>query len=138
LHARSLCHATEELERVERALMNVVGSAEVRVSRTEGVHGNPIEVLEANLDDPVAIQQFFSRLSRDDIAEIDRTLDLRMDVERNLFLRVDKQSAFRGDVRLGSGDDVVSIRLRVHAFPAKREVAIRLVHESLSELAAGR
>lgn len=138
MHVRVLRHATEELEKVEKAMATVLSGVQVRVSRTEGVHGNQIDVLEADMEDPVAIESFLSRLSRQDLAEIDRTLDQRVDAERNLFLRIDKQSAFLGDLRLGSGDDVLSVRLRVLAFPAKRDVAVRLVRDCLAELMAAR
>lgn len=138
LHARILCHATEELEKVERALRNVIGEGEIRVSRTEGVHGNPITVLQVDLEERRAIDAFFSRLSAGDLEEVVRTLDQRVDEERNLFVRVDKQSAFNGHVRLGSGGDVVSVRLRIMAFPAKREVAVECARDYLTGVIAAR
>ena len=138
MHARAICHATEELDRVERAIRSVVGDAELQVARTEGVHGNEIRVIQADVEEVAAIRAFFDRLSTEALREIQDSLDQRIDEERNLFLRVEKQPAMVGEIRLGTGDDVVSIRLRVIAYPAKKEVAVGVVRKYIEELIAGR
>jgi RNA binding exosome subunit len=132
LHARAFVHATEVRERVEQALRNVVGEGPITSTETEGVHGNAITILE------VGVPEMFSRLSEDDLRTLLHTLDSRIDEGCNLFIKLDKQSAFLGEARLGKGDDVVSIRIRVAAFPAHQEVAVGVVREALEEELAGR
>jgi len=131
LHARTICHATEDLERVKQALRNVVGEEEVRVSRTEGHHGNPIIVLEASVADPKAIDEFFHRVDERTVSSMIETLGCRIDDGCNLFLKIDKQAAFLGTVQMAQNDDVVSVRIKVNAFPARPEVAQGIVKEHL-------
>ena len=138
LHARAFVHSTEVRERVEEALRNVVGGGELRSKATEGVHGNPIVILEADILDPEGILRFFSRLGEDDLHALLHTLDGRVDEGCNLFVKVDKQSAFLGQVRLGKGDDVISVRIRVTAFPAKQHIAEQVAREALEQELARR
>ncbi|MEM4233212.1 MAG: RNA-binding domain-containing protein [Thermoplasmata archaeon] len=138
LHARAICHATEELERVEETIRAVIGDADLHVSRTEGVHGNEIDVVQAEVDDGRAILAFFDRLSTESLRKVAETLEQRIDEERNMFIRIEKQLALAGDIRLSTGDDVVSVRLRVRSFPAKKEAAVRVVRQFLTELIAAR
>lgn len=134
LHARALCHATEDPEKVKLALSTAIGYEDISVSRTEGHHGNSIHVLEAHVDDEAAIRRFFEKMESDDLAEILRTLESRMDDKCALFIRLDKQSAFTGTTKLGRNDDVISVRLRVRAYPSKFSVASGIVTEFIEGL----
>ena len=123
LYARAFCHATEDLEKVNRALRNTIGDAEIQTSRTEGHHGNPITIVEANVESIEEISRFFEKLAVDDLRFVLDTLSTRMDEGCNLFLKIDKQAAYKESIRMRCNDDVISIRIKVIAFPAKREVA---------------
>ena len=133
LHARAFSHATEDLEKVKQAFTNAVGELELKVSRTEGHYGNPIVVVEGETREASKISEFFGRLGDEDLGMILRTLDSRTDEGCNLFLRLDKQSAFGNDVRLSEGEDVVSVRIRVGAFPSKCEVAKENIRKFVTE-----
>ncbi len=132
LHARAFCHATEDLERVRLAMANVLGDVETRISRTAGIHGNPITVLKTVINDHESIMNFVKQLTEEDLEELLRSLDSRIDDDCNLFIRIDKQEAYQGRVRLARGDDMISIRVRVIAFPARCSVASDVVRELLS------
>jgi RNA binding exosome subunit len=134
LHARILCHATEDPEKVKLALSTAIESEDISVSKTEGHHGNPIQVLEAHIDDEAAIRRFFERMDSDDLAEIVRTLESRMDDKCAVFIRLDKQSALTGTIKLGRNEDVISMRLRVRAYPSKFSVASAIVTEFIEGL----
>ncbi len=133
LHARAFIHATEVLERVEEAMRNTVGEVELRTTETEGVHGNPIAIVEADVLEPEDVMKFFSRLGEDDLHALLHSLANRVDEGCNLFVKIDKQSAFQGQVKLGKGDDVISIRIRVAVFPARQELAEQLIREVLEQ-----
>jgi RNA binding exosome subunit len=137
LHARTFCHATEDLERVRSALENAVGKSEINISKTEGHHGNPIVILEAAVEGMDGIDRFFSKLSRIDVGELLSSLSSRIDDSCNLFVRIDKQAAFKDEIRLGRDDDVISVRVRVRSFPAKREAAYMIAKEYLEGVLAG-
>lgn len=133
MYARAFSHATEDLEKVKLAVSNTVGPEGLEIRGAEGVHGNPISIVEATALDQDAITYFFSRLSDGDLQTLMNTLEKRVDEGCNLFLKIDKQSAFMGRVQLGSGDDVVSVRLRVAAFPATCDVAQRNAKEAIEQ-----
>ena len=138
LHARTFCHATEDLCRVKTALENAVGKSEIRISRTEGHHGNPIFILETTLEEWDGMDGFFSRLGKEDIEELLSSLSSRIDESCDLFIRLDKQSAFKGETKLGRNDDVISVRIHVRSYPSKREIAASAVREYLVERTAGK
>ena len=134
VHARALCHATEVLDRVERAVKNVVGEAELETRRTAGHHGNEILVVEAHSTDSGSVKHLFGKLSSEDRERLISTVDQRLDEACNLFLRIDKQAAFEGRVTLATSEDSVAVRLKVSAFPAKPEAAARVVTEFIHGL----
>lgn len=123
LYARAFCHATEDLEKVKQALLNTIGDAEIQTSRTEGHHGNPITIVESSVESIEEISRFFEKLAADDLRFVLDTLPTRMDEGCNLFLKIDKQAAYEERIRMGRNNDVISIRIKVIAFPAKREIA---------------
>jgi RNA-binding protein len=134
LHARTLCHATEDLGRVELAMTNALGPVDLTVRKTEGHHGNPLTIIEAVIDGEREISEFFRRLRDEDLETVAVSLAARVDEGCNLFIRLDKQSAFEGDLRLADSDDVVSIRVRVSTYPAKADLARGIVEGFLREL----
>ncbi len=136
LHARALCHSTEVLDRVRQAVRTAVGDVELQTTRTSGHHGNEIVVVEAHSADPDTMRCVFEMLSMADRAEILRTLPQRLDESCNLFIRVDKQEAFLGTLKLSGSEDVIAIRMKVTAYPAKKEVAEERVTEYLRGLEA--
>lgn len=132
---RTFCHATEDCDRVSKALLNVAGPADIRVSKTTGVHGNPITILEATVKDGRGIGAMIGRLKEEDIRTLLDTLQKRIDEGCNVFFRLDKQRAFAGEAILTSGEDVILVRMKVKAFPAKCELAERGTRDYLeSEL----
>jgi len=138
LHARALSHATEDLDKVTAAMKNVLEGADMVVVRTEGHHGNPIAVLECTIESAREIDGFLRKLPDEAIAVLMDTVDKRVDDGCNLFLKLDKQEAYAGRTRLGTGDDVISIRLKVRAFPAKAEVAKEAARRLFRDILASR
>jgi len=131
MYARTFCHATEDIDKVRLALTNVVGDTDVRTSRTEGHHGNPILILDASVASMDEIAAFFEKLNASDIERLRESLESRMDDGCNLFMRVDKQAALNEDVVLAAGEDVISIRIKVVAYPSRRDIALGSVVEFL-------
>jgi RNA binding exosome subunit len=134
LHARAFCHTTEDPERVLKAMACVLGHVETETLRTEGYFGNPMEILQASVHDRDLITDFFRRLSPQDRESIANSLGTRIDEGCNLFIRLDKQAAYLGEVKMVAEGDVISVRVKVNAFPARCEVAQVIVSEFLEEL----
>ena len=135
MHGRALCHTTEHLDRVEKAIAEAFSDCELQRRKTVGHHGNEMVVVEARSsynDLPVALLR---RLPPQDLETLARTLEERIDDSCNLFIRIDKQRAFVGELSLAHNDDVVAIRMKVRAFPAKKAAAVKVVSELLREIA---
>jgi len=131
MHVRALCHATEKLESVKQTVLNVIGEAELQVSHTSGHHGNEILIVEARVEDAQRGLELFHKLSDSDKEMVLNTLEKRVDESCNLFLRVDKQAAFRGKMTLAQNDDAIAVRMKVTAYPAKKEIVVRMLRDML-------
>ena len=131
---RAFSYATEDVKRVEQALRSLLPE-DVELDRVENVghHGDRIVVLSARVERADEMRHVLDRLA--ELEDLDRVLDEldeRVDDNCALFLRLDKQAAFRGDVRLGPG---LTVRTKVEAYPAKKEKAVANARETLSRLA---
>ncbi len=131
---RTFCYATEDEKRVEEALRTLLPEEfELDRVESEGHYGDRILVLSARVERADELRHVLSRLA--DLEELDRLLDElddRVTENTELFLRLDKQAAFSGDVRLGEG---ITVRAKVEAYPAKKEQAVENAEDVLERLA---
>lgn len=135
LEFRVHCHSTEEEEKVLKALNFVTGGAESTKSSAEGFHHNPIIVLTATLKNAQTIRAFWGRFKES--RELEPLLDdlgTRIDEDGNLHLRLDKQEAFGGRLKVVRHDDIISMKGKVAAYPARREKAIEVALSYLKEV----
>lgn len=116
---RVSAHATEDLERVERAVYNLfpagrIEETELKRDVIKGHYGNPITLLETRMKDGEMIKAFVNRLTTG-LSELDKEAVLReanLHIEKtSLYLRLDKQAAFEGELRLHKADP---IHIRIH------------------------
>ncbi len=127
-------HATEVEDRVREALAFLSGGEDPSVKRTEGHHGNAITVLKASLHRLPDIRAFWDRVrSQGQIPSILAELETRLDARGLLFLRFDKQEAYRGRIRLVRHADIVSVKGKVAAYPARRDRALEVARGYLEE-----
>jgi RNA binding exosome subunit len=110
-----IAHATEDVEKVERAVSFVLGlisHAEVGLSRRylTGHHGNVITTISARLSanqlSPDALKMLSQRLPESDRAFLSRDMRNCLDEDGNLYLRFDKEEAFLGNLKLQHADPV--------------------------------
>jgi len=113
-------------------MLNALGEIELHVSVAKGHHGNPMEIIEARTEKMREIDGFFKKMQAEDLEVIDRTIESRIDDACNLFLRLSKQDAFHEIIRLATDDDAIAIRIKIRAYPAKRESAIVQAREYLA------
>ena len=132
---RTFCYATEDEKRVEGALRTFLPEEfEVERATSEGHHGDRIVVLSTRVERADEMRHVLDRLSDLDTAsQLAAELDERVDENCSLFLRLDKQAAFNGDVRLGEG---ITFRAKVEAYPAKKEQAVENAREALEAFIA--
>jgi RNA binding exosome subunit len=128
---RTFCYATEDEKRVTQALRTFLPE-ETAIERqtTTGHHGDRIVVLSARLENADDVRYVLSRLVElpDYDALLDE-LDDRVAEDCSLYLTLDKQAAFRDEIRRGDG---ITLRTKVEAYPANREAAVENAREGLT------
>ena len=134
MHFRVFCHATEDEIKVDQALKFASGAEDITREVTEGYHGNPIIKLEVFIKEKRRSRDFFSRLDEDVIQELVVTLEKRVDDDCNLYLRLDKQEAFLGNLKMTTSDDAIAVRAKIESYPKKRETAMKSVTEFLESM----
>jgi RNA binding exosome subunit len=132
---RTFCYATEDDKRVEQALRQFLPEDfEIERATSEGHHGDRILVLSARVERADEMRHVLSQLAAlDEVERLRDELDERVDDNTSLFLRLDKQAAFGGDVALGEG---LTFRAKVEAYPATKEAAVANAREALDEFIA--
>ena len=132
---RAFCYATEDEKRVEEALRTLLPEEfELQRMENEGHHGDRIVVLSArveNADDIRVVLNCLEELPTQDHQRLFGELDERVTDNTELFLTLDKQAAFRDDVRLGDG---ITVRAKVEAYPATKEAAVENARDVLESL----
>jgi RNA binding exosome subunit len=116
---RVFAHATEDLDKVLTAVRNVLPPEKIdnivfRKTNLAGHHGNPIVLFETRIKDRGTVQAVFEKLSSG-LSTLDKE-QLNSEISRhlekgNLYIRIDKQSAYLNQVRLSTEDP---IHFRIH------------------------
>ncbi len=110
-----LCHATEDVKKVLKAVQNVVGSeAAEKLSMTsenlKGYYGDPVTLLRIFLLEKEVCEKVFSRilssLSEAEREELWRERSKKGKHGGKLFVRLDKQEAFLGKLRQSDKDPI--------------------------------
>lgn len=132
---RAFTYATETERRVETALRTLLPE-EFEIDRTHsgGHHGDPITVLSARVETAGQLRELLSRVATlppTERARLCEEVDERVDENASLFMSLDKQAAYGGEVRLGDG---ITLRGKVEAYPATRENVIAAARELLEGL----
>lgn len=126
---RVFAHATEDLEKVLTAVHNTLPaeSADTVVFRKAtltGHHGNPITLVEARIKNRKVAQAFLEKLVLS-LSMVDKEAlgsEIGQHLENgNLYIRLDKQSAYLGQLKLSSTDPV---HLRMHFRKPRAEEVI--------------
>jgi RNA binding exosome subunit len=119
IDVRVFAHATEESEKVLTAARNTLppesaDTVTFKKTTLTGHHGNPITLFEARIKNRKVAQAFLVRLASDLSIMNKEALngEIAQHLENgNLYIRLDKQYAYLGELRLSSTDP---IHLRIH------------------------
>lgn len=113
LEARAYAHATEDLDRVVEAVRNVAPGGRIAVAKARGHHGNEIAVVTAEVEGCEASDALKYILNNLDEIEFNIFIN-SININKNrLYIRINKQKALSGVLRLDEGDDVVVVEARV-------------------------
>lgn len=116
---RVFAHATEESVKVQTAVINLFPTdlAENLIfqkTNLTGHHGNPIILFTAKLTDKKMLPETLKKIGKDlgvlDKEELNQDIKLHLE-KGNLYLRFDKQSAFKGSLKFSQIDP---IHMKIH------------------------
>lgn len=131
---RAFVAATEDEGRVREALGIFVPLNRISATSANGHFENEILILEANLRKKES-QAFFQILNEQlpagERARLRREIPERLEGESHFHLRLDKQVAYKGMIRLTESSDALDVSALIKTYPAKREEALRILSELL-------
>ncbi|NWF97132.1 MAG: hypothetical protein HXY34_13400 [Candidatus Thorarchaeota archaeon] len=131
---RAYSRGTEVLSRVQTAVLSLYPEAvrervDLKVTPTEGHNQSPIMVLSADLrgkkDCHHVLTSILGRLEPSDRQTLMSTLEQRLDENCTLYIRVEKQDAYLGRVRLAVGPDLISIQVHLRDYPRCTPESVR-------------
>jgi len=136
----TIIHATEDPEKVATAIRNLslgempVGST---VNRAKGHHGNEIVTMVFTIRNAKNVEGFlrniWNGLSQLDRTEVHSSLTSRIDNAGTLFLRIDKQEALKGRIRL-QDTDPIKIAISFRTMSPKEVGFVDSIRKSLEEI----
>jgi len=134
IDVRTFVHATEDEEKVQTALLNTLppdagNVVTLKKNNLTGHHGNPIMLFEARIKDKHAVQRVIMKLSSG-LSIMDKEVlgdEIGRHLEKgNLYLRLDKQSAYMNELRLSITDP---IHFKVHFKKSNADQVIGICRE---------
>ncbi|MEM0329647.1 MAG: RNA-binding domain-containing protein [Nitrososphaerota archaeon] len=139
-----LCHATEDREKVLRAVGNVLSGAADKISVSsetlKGYYGDPVTIMRIYLLDENACEEVFLRilssLSRLEREELWSERAKKGKHGGKLYIRLDKQEAFLGRIRQSDKDPiriVVEVRGSMDALRKRLEERLREIEARSSQ-----
>ena len=131
---RFCAHATEDVDKVVKAVQNILPSEYVQdvtfeQNVVEGHYGNPITFFETRIKEKETVCALVEKLS-DNLSSLDKK-ELNREIHRyiekgSLYIRLDKQAAFQGKIKLVTSDP---IRIRIRFKKTKLEDVLEVCRE---------
>ncbi len=126
-------HSTEDPEKVAEAIATLIPfEFEIVASKAEGHFGNPLIFLEVEITRKRELRDFWNSFIEtigDQKEILLNELDLRIDEDGFLHIRVDKQEAYLGRVIIITRGDGIVIRVKITTYPLKRENVIKAARD---------
>lgn len=136
----TITHATEDPEKVEQAIRNLCPdktSIAFTITRAKGHHGNEIVTSVLSIKNAKNAESFlpilWKSLSQLDRTEVYSSLASRVDSSGTLFLRIDKQEALKGRIRL-QNTDPIKIEISFRSKPSRHDEFVNNVRRTLEEI----
>jgi RNA binding exosome subunit len=124
----SFIHATEDPDKVIAACRNILPvdyADEITFERRDlmGRYGNPITILRARIKKKQVLEAFIENLTGS-LSEVEKEylasdVKRRIDDKGTLYLRLDKQEAFLGQMKLGNIDP---IKITIKVFRSRKRL----------------
>lgn len=147
---RVFVYENEDLDLITDALLNILPSARVETEEVEGLLEEPMVILSGMISKKRYTKEFLNNLlaiDKDQLSKLYNDLDKKMDEKGNLFLRFskdfkvlesDENNRLENDLedsidlnqwKILDGGDSIHLKIKVAAYPAKKEVALKILDE---------
>ncbi len=136
IKVKAICYATENEDLIHDTMMTLTGTEDFDVDVSEGMHGNPMIIIDAELTHSKDFKTLFINLGPEIIQELVSEAENRIDDDCTLYFRIDKQKAVEGVYEIAHGGDVISITAKVASHPAKKEIAVKNLKDFLASIPA--
>ena len=106
--------------------------------KIEGMQNQIINILTLDINKQkhtsIVLQNLFDNLSINDKKTIKEQYDLRLDNEGHLYIRIDKNQLFHDKYSLTDSGDCFHFKIKIAAFPAKRDSFVKSLFELFETL----
>ncbi len=126
---RTFVYGTENEEKVKKAVKTLFPNSSPLKEETKGYYKNSVLILYDKIEKNREIKDFIQILKKLPSSNFLNDLNRKMDDKCNLFLRFDKQKAYQGDLKIVEHGDSIHVKIKMAAYPARRENAIKLAGE---------
>ncbi len=130
----AVVHSTEDPEKVGEAISLLFPfEFDINVYDAKGYYGNPIKYLEVEITKKKEIKEFWNHfinlLDDHEKAYLLDTLEYRIDDQNFLHIRIDKQKAYLGSLKIVESGDSIAIKVKIITYPAKRDKILKAAQE---------
>ena len=129
---RVFIYDNEDRDDVLQALLNILPEAEPEIEEAEGLLGENMLILSGTISKKRHTKEFLNNLlsiDKNQLKKLYDDLDRKMDEKGNLFLRFSKEKALDEQWEILDGGDSIHLKVKIAAYPAKKEVAIKKISE---------
>lgn len=134
---RVFVYEDEDEEELIEGLKNILPTAKIEREVAEGMIEDEILILSGKIDKKKETKEFLKTLlsiDKDSLEKLADDLEKKIDKNGNLFLRFSKDSACEEKWEICDTGDSIHLKVKIAAYPAKKEVAINLLNEVLNEV----
>lgn len=129
---RAFVYEDEDVDEVSQAILNILPEAEIEAEEAEGMLENKILILTGVVSKKRFTKAFFNTLlDCVDLDKLNGDLERKMDEKGNWFLRFDKADALDEKWTILDSGDAIHLKVKVAAFPAKKQIAVDKVREAI-------
>ena len=130
---RAFVYEDESVDDVTQAILNILPEAEIEAEEAEGMLDDRIIILSGRVSKKRYTKTFFNTLIEwADLNKLNEGLERKMDEKGNWFLRFDKEDALEEIWTIKDSGDAIHLKIKIAAFPAKKEIALANVREAIS------
>ena len=129
---RAFVYENESVDDISQAILNILPEAEIEAEDAEGLLEDKIIILSGIVSKKRYTKTFFNTLlDWTDLDKLNSDLERKMDEKGNWFLRFDKEDALDEKWTILDSGDSIHLKIKVAAFPAKKEIAVEKVREAI-------